>query len=122
MGGRGSGRRRGEGTRLTTDELPALDVRVLKRRGLISPQSPGLILRDDQVAGGEVRLPLVWTPCIFAGERPWFVCPGEGCGRRAAILYLDGSGHLLCRLCLDLAYPSQYAGRKKRKKNKEKVS
>lgn len=117
MGGLGSGRRRGESTKLTTDQLPALDVRDLKRRGLISPHAPGLIVTGDQFSGGEVRLPLVWTPCPFAGERPWFVCPGEGCGhRRAAILYLDAeSGRLLCRKCLGLLYPSQLAARKKEK-------
>ncbi len=114
MGGRGSGRRRGESTRLTTDQLRGLDVRDLNRRGLIPPHSPGLILRDDQIASGEARLPLVWTPCLFAGERPWFLCPGEGCGQKRAILYLDGSGRLLCRKCLGLLYPSQYAAHKKK--------
>ncbi len=114
MGGRGSGRRRGGSERLTTDQFYALDVRDLKRRGLIPPLVPGLRIVGDEFAGGEARLPLVWTPCLFAGERPWFLCPGEGCGQKRAILYLDGSGRLLCRKCLGLLYPSQYAAHKKK--------
>lgn len=80
----------------TTEELLSLDVRALKRGGLIAPGQERL----DGVA------PLVWTSCNFGGSRPWFVCPG--CGRRAAILYEDHQqDRPLCRLCLDLAYPSQ---------------
>ena len=50
------------------------------------------------------RVPLTWTPCRFGGRRPWFVCPGAGCGRRAAVLY--GGRFFLCRRCHDLAYES----------------
>ncbi len=51
-------------------------------------------------------VPLEWTPCNFGGEWPWFICPGAGCGRRAAVLY--GSGrYFLCRHCYDLSYESQ---------------
>ena len=32
-------------------------------------------------------VPLAWTTCNFGGERPWFICPGAGCGRRVAVLY-----------------------------------
>jgi hypothetical protein len=61
--------------------------------------------------GGEAvayRVPLTWTPCRFGGRRPWFVCPGEGCGRRAAVLY--GGRYFLCRRCHDLAYESTREG------------
>ena len=34
---------------------------------------------------------LEWTACNFGEERPWFVCPGTGRGRRVAILYGPGS-------------------------------
>jgi hypothetical protein len=56
----------------------------------------------------EVREPieLAWTTCHFGGERPWFVCPGAGCGRRAAVLYGPGR-YFLCRHCYDLRYESQ---------------
>lgn len=56
----------------------------------------------------DVREPvhLTWTGCNFGGERPWFVCPGAGCGRRVAILYGPGR-YFLCRHCCDLTYESQ---------------
>lgn len=91
----GSGIWTGEDIRKTTDELPALDVRKLKRTGVVTPGQKQL----EGVAH------LEWTPCNFGGERPWFVCPGEGCARRVAILY--GLGQPLCRRCRDLAYESQ---------------
>jgi|SRR5215203_1659716 len=49
---------------------------------------------------------LSWTVCNFGGERPWFVCPGAGCGRRVAALYGPGK-YFLCRRCYDLVYESQ---------------
>lgn len=49
---------------------------------------------------------LSWTPCNFGGGRPWFICPGMGCGRRVAILYGPGR-YFLCRHCYDLVYESQ---------------
>jgi hypothetical protein len=56
----------------------------------------------------EVREPvaLTWTACNFGGERPWFICPGAGCGRRVAVLYGPGR-YFLCRHCYDLVYESQ---------------
>jgi hypothetical protein len=56
----------------------------------------------------EVREPvfLSWTACNFRGERPWFVCPGAGCGRRVALLYGLGR-YFLCRRCYHLVYESQ---------------
>lgn len=49
---------------------------------------------------------LTWTACNFGGERPWFICPGAGCGRRVAVLYGPGK-YFLCRHCYDLTYESQ---------------
>jgi hypothetical protein len=49
---------------------------------------------------------LEWTACNFGGERPWFHCPGAGCGRRVAVLYGPGR-YFLCRHCYDLRYESQ---------------
>jgi hypothetical protein len=81
----------------TTDEFPALDVRQLKRAGLIDPEQELV----EGIAG------LAWTPCNFGGSRPWFACPGEGCSRRVAILYGPEPGQMLCRHCRDLTYESQ---------------
>ncbi len=52
------------------------------------------------------RVPIEWMACNFGGDRPWFVCPGLHCGRRAAVLYL-GARYFLCRKCQDLSYASQ---------------
>jgi hypothetical protein len=59
----------------------------------------------------EVREPgaLTWTACYLGGERPWFVCPGAGCGRRVAIIY-GPRRYFLCRHCCDLVYESQREG------------
>src|SRR5215213_1028118 len=51
------------------------------------------------------RVHLSWTACNFGGERPWFVCPGAGCGRRVAVLYGPGR-YFLCCHCYDLRYES----------------
>src|SRR5690606_24899141 len=53
----------------------------------------------------EYPVQLGWTSCNFGGERPWFLCPAVGCGRRVAILY--GGRVFACRHCYKLAYPSQ---------------
>jgi hypothetical protein len=58
----------------------------------------------------EQRIAVVWTPCRFGGERPWFVCSvasnGVYCGRRVIKLY--GADRLFaCRHCYRLAYTSQ---------------
>ena len=116
----GGSRRVVRSKRLTTDQLPDLDVRVLKRDGLITPGQErvailwGFRKRREALAPGEEqravelvsRLRLTWTPCNYGGSRPWFVCPGKGCGRRAAILY-GPTNPLLCRLCRALAYATQ---------------
>jgi hypothetical protein len=37
------------------------------------------------------RVPILWTPCRFGGERPWFICSvylnGVYCGRQVAKIY-----------------------------------
>jgi Zn-finger protein len=48
---------------------------------------------------------LDWTPCHFGGQRPWFLCPAHGCGRRVALLY--GGAIFACRHCHQLTYQSQ---------------
>ena len=75
------------------------------------PERVVLTYRHRRGPGGEwedVRepVPLTWTGCNFGGERPWFVRPGAGCGRRVALLYRPGR-YFLCRHCYDLTYESQ---------------
>jgi hypothetical protein len=136
MGGPGSGRwYRWQGSKTTVEECRQIDIRDWQRRGLLCPGkwfSWGWYTRDGaqaasisvQVQQGRVLLSyrfrregeawqeietpvsLAWTPCHYGGQRPWFRCPGWGCGRRVAKLYLGG-GYFLCRHCHDLAYESQ---------------
>ena len=130
MGGWGSGRR---SSNYTTEDMRSLDVRRLQRDGLLKQglsctltwsrhgQKTGAIqIRTNgnslsltyqtQRSGGEARqmdypVALEWTQCTYGGERVWFRCPAQGCGRRVAILY--GGSVFACRHCHRLAYSSQ---------------
>ena len=109
MGGIGSGRHWQFGAD-TTDDYRSIDIRWLKREGLlesgisrritwsrggevtgsINVQSePGRVILDyrHRDRGGEwqpERYPvyLAATPCHMGGERPWFLCPAHGRVRR----------------------------------------
>jgi hypothetical protein len=133
MGGMGSGRRWHFGANDTTDDYRSIDVRRWRRDGLLDPhQSFGWqwSRRGEVVASIQVRTQpdrviltyrhrsggsdwkdesytvyLDWTECHLGGQRPWFLCPARGCGRRVAILY--GGAIFACRHCYRLAYPSQ---------------
>jgi hypothetical protein len=77
----------------------------------LRPERVILRYRHRSGPGGEWEdvkepVPLTWTACNFGGERPWFICPGAGCGRRVAVLYGPGR-YFLCRHCYDLVYESQ---------------
>ena len=134
MGGVGSGRRWHYGAKDTTEGYRSIDVRRWKRDGLLTPghafgwqwsrhgeifasirvrtETDRVILTYRHRNRGEEEwqdesypVYLDWTPCHLGGERPWFLCPARGCGRRVAILY--GGGIFACRHCYQLAYPSQ---------------
>lgn len=144
MGGIGSGKRYRFGAKNTVESCNQLDVNGLHRKGLLNPGCGGTVSwsRGDCSLGSigivaesgrvtfvyryryrpseeweAMRYPvwLVWTPCNFGGERPWFVCPGfvhgRYCGRRVGKLY-DGGRYFLCRHCYDLTYQSRRDGRK----------
>ena len=117
----------------TTSNYLQVDVRRLHRDGLLKPgmsyqlqwtgqrvDVPPVFVRVDfgRVIFGherrrkdgtwqseDYRVLLEWTGCHYGGRRPWFICPGKGCGRRVAVLY-DG-GVLACRRCYRLVYESQ---------------
>jgi len=133
MGGIGSGRRWHYNSHDTTTNYRTLDVRHWQRDGLLDPHQsfgwgwscdgettasiqvrtePGRVILTyrHRSHGGDWKdesypVQLDWTPCNFGGQRPWFLCPVKGCGRRVAILY--GGGIFACRPCYQLAYPSQ---------------
>lgn len=132
MGGIGSGRRSQSGKR-TTDDMRPLDIRRIHRDGLLTPgrafgwqwtrngeevasiqmrtETNRVILTyrnrsyDGDWQSMEYPVYLEWTDCNLGGERPWFLCPAQGCGRRVAILF--GGSIFACRHCHDLAYASQ---------------
>ena len=133
MGGPGSGNHDTRwDAKASTTAYNRLDLASLRRGGGLRPGAVGTVtwsrgeratasigwsvvgengtaaaLELRYAVGGEAvrcAVPLGWTPCHFGGERPWFVCPGEGCGRRVAVLY--GRRLFLCRRCHGLAYES----------------
>jgi hypothetical protein len=135
VGGLGSGNWYRLDKKTTADECHSLDIRDLHREGLLKPgcrfrsswsragretvSIRGFVYRDRVVLSyrhrsglsvewEDVKEPvsLEWTPCNFGGERPWFLCPGAGCGRRVAVLYGPGK-YFLCQHCYDLRYESQ---------------
>jgi hypothetical protein len=133
MGGLGSGRRWHYDTKDLTEDYMRLDIRRWQREGLLAPNRSfgwqrtcnGEIVSSIRVrtepdrviltyrhrsGGGDWQdksypVYLEWTSCNFGGQRPWFLCPARGCGKRIAVLY--GGGIFACRHCHQLAYPSQ---------------
>ena len=133
MGSIGSGRRWHLGSRDTTEGYRSIDVRWLKREGMLTPRANRRITwsrHGEVVASINVRaelgrliltyrhrssgdewkdenypVHLTTTPCHMGGERHWFLCPARGCGKRVAVIY--GGGIFACRKCYQLAYPSQ---------------
>ncbi|HDZ07510.1 hypothetical protein LCGC14_0003870 [marine sediment metagenome] len=134
MGGYGSGRRWHLSAKDTTSDHRQLDVRRIKREGLlaagkgfgwvwdrntsneariwISVQNDHLMLSyksknssADEWRDHNYSVLLDSTKCHLGGMRSWFRCPQPRCGRRVAILYVGSI--LACRNCLNLAYESQ---------------
>lgn len=131
MGGYSSGRK---SVRKCTTDCLSFDVRQWQREGILVAGSSfnsnwsrqgksvgniGAKVESNQLTlsytsqknGGEVEkqnypVRLQTTHCHYGGERYWFICPAEGCGRRVAILYL-GDKIFACRHCYQLAYKSQ---------------
>ena len=133
MGGRGSGRRSSYSGKLETNDSMPLDIRKIKRKGLLEPGrsfSWQWTVNDRPVAGisvrvdfdrslalsysirrtGEVieqRVQTQTSPCNLGGERHWFTCPR--CSKRVAVLYAPGR-YFACRQCGGLGYPTQKEG------------
>jgi hypothetical protein len=133
MGGFGSGRWRGSARHTETHRLPSIDIRKLKRAGLLITHSV-LKLAWTRRDGSQLECEIVQTKgcvsfsfeddknsyrepiravetviiestnCNLGGSRLWFRCPRLSCQSRVAILYLlDG---LACRRCHGLSYVS----------------
>jgi hypothetical protein len=130
MGGLGSGRRPSFPT--TLDDFHAVDIRYLRRHGLLKPGYWGslrwsragretgsirfAVCEDTVTLAYRVRdsgtgewaditeiVRLLRTAQPFGGERSWFACPR--CGGRCAVLY--GGWRFFCRRCAGVPYASQ---------------
>lgn len=132
MGGIFSGRKPSKTTKPFPEQFIDLDIRQLQRVDGLEPGDAynlhkykrgekcgvfNVVVYEDYLelsysacSRQESRFPtqiisLTRTPCNFGGYRPWFLCPGDQCGRRVAILY--GPYSMLCRHCWGIAYQSQ---------------
>src|SRR5262245_28064152 len=126
MGAAGSGNRSQFGRR-TTGAMLRLDVRKLARAGVLregyrgswqwSVDGKAIATIEIRAHAGRLILSYLsrgdgkeWsypvgldrTACNYGNWRPWFICPGAGCGRRVAILY-GGAAVFACRKCHRLA-------------------
>lgn len=134
MGGIGSGGYERQNVKHTVEEGRFLDIRHWQREGLLKPGlrfnlvwgpsgqlTLGVAVRveehqvvmayrypqsDGSLTLVEYPVALDRTPGPFGGQRTWFRCPNEGCGRRVALLHL-GDFRFACRHCQQLAYSSQ---------------
>ena len=130
MGGRGSGNWNRFESKTLAEDCLSIDIRQLNRMGGLEPwkrynltwkNGSNIIIKTKQEAielsytisrkgqqckDVHVDVPLSWSACNYGGKRPWFICPGNGCGKRVAKLYLGGD-RFLCRCCYDLVYSSQ---------------
>lgn len=118
-------------TKTCTDEMNALDIRTLARKGGLQPggsyvyrwflgrRMVGSLRMDvlrhcvrfhNDAQAASIEAPLVHTPCNFGGARPWWRCPH--CRRRVAILYVDAT--IACRHCWDLGYRVEREGKRDR--------
>lgn len=132
MGGYGSGRWSRSNSKSTVFETKRIDIRYMKRKGLLKPNTKGsfnwdrggksigsisfecyqeyLLLKfrfrrnGDDWQSEEQRVCFDRTSCHYGGQRLWFSCPE--CSRRVAILCSDGP-LFLCRHCYQLPYASQ---------------
>jgi len=139
MGGIGSGRHL-KNAKHTTGSYLALDIRSLRRQGLLQEGthctsrwsrtgveigSIGYWVELNRIVLGyrystnatgwkwmQYTVRVEWTKCNYGGHRPWFRCPNSGCLRRVAVLY--GGERFVCRLYNQLVYESQRLSRSDR--------
>ena len=133
MGGIGSGRRFQNRRGPNLEEVPQLDVRVLKRNGLFDLSTSHGSMTWTNLGLSECSIEYTYkdstlgisyavttpktaseavsehtfidrTVCNYGGTITWFLCPS--CGTRKAILYC-ASKRFLCRQCYELNYSCQ---------------
>jgi len=132
MGDIGSGNWCRWDKRTTTEEVHSVDIRYMKKQGLLEPNNSGTLSwscrgeqtgwiryqvhenylrliyrsrsRGEEWQNMDERIYFQRTPCHYGGERLWFSCPH--CHTRVAIIYGHGK-RFLCRHCYALPYASQ---------------
>lgn len=120
------------GKKTTTDQVKRIDIRYMKKQGLLKPNTIGTLnwsvrgvpcgsirytcytdylllsfrhrYQDGDWQPVEQQIPFDRTACNFGGERLWFLCPN--CSTRVGLLYAVGK-LFLCRHCHRLPYSSQ---------------
>ena len=118
------------GKKAVTEHQYQIDLRELKRKGLLKPGRTGELRWKDSKPvnytiaqtqmtleygswvfgfdrGGVVlnqTIQLDYTPCYYGGKRTWFLCPN--CGKRCVVLY-GVNRTFLCRKCHGLTYACQ---------------
>ena len=131
MGGIGSGRHWPKKKNLITD-CRKLDVLELNRAGALKAGTIGSMswsddedshvsfscdpdrlhlsyhghFFTDEITQDLHIIPLVWSACRYGSKRPYFRCTGHKCNNMVEHLYSHGEA-LVCRFCLNLAYPCQ---------------
>lgn len=129
MGGYNSGSNQWRSRYGLADMTWSLDVMTLHRAGwlelghwgtfrpglnLLAKQDQLTLMYDARFEDGTCKpigetIDIVHSSRHFGGSVPYFICPGERCGRRVAKLY-QNTGRFRCRRCSRLAYESQYVG------------
>ena len=125
------------GKKAVTEHQFQIDLRELKRKGLLKPGRTGELRWKDSKPvnytiaqtqmtleygswlfgfdrGGVVlnqTIQLDYTPCNYGGKRTWFICPD--CGRRCVVVY-GVNRTFLCRKCHGLTYSCQSETKYKR--------
>jgi hypothetical protein len=100
VGGPGSTRWKGYDTRLTIDEVPSVSAASVRMGNVGSADS---VFGPRELTGTMAAL-LEAVPQPMGGVRWWLRCPS--CHFRRVRLFVVAK-RLRCRVCADLAYPSQ---------------
>jgi hypothetical protein len=87
---------RNHSRRMTTDDLPMINIHRLRRQGVIRPGATTVMAT---IAGAKHTVPLAFRPGELGGEKVLFACPC--CGHPRWHLYVSQDG-LACRVCLKL--------------------
>jgi len=136
MDGIGSGNWLREASKATITSRRAIDIRYLKKQGLLNQSSVGLLSwtikgtrigeLNYQIKETGIRLSYKsrindadkwlevdslinfdYTDCHYGGKRAWLICPNSDCNRRVTSIYSSGT-LFLCRHCCKLNYLSQH--------------